>query len=640
MNLRAPSVPLINCTPNFNIWSNDNRLNEAITRHWSGNPHPMTGFFTVNGKKYLFMGVANYPCMEQLSVEVDFFTTEYIFACAEAKLSVKFTTPLLLDELNILARPVTYVDFTILENNNHYPCEISFTVEDCLCLQKRGETDVNFKSFELDGIVGGYMENKDAKPLQYFGDRTSINWGKICLASDHIDANISINAENDGKRMCLTAPVDNRTVITVAYDEIYAIEYFNSYIECYWKKERDSIDKLIKLALDEYDDILIRCDVFAKDLTEKAKKFGGETYCELLKLAYRQTIAAHTLCEDEAGNILFISRECGSGAHAATVDVTYPTIPLFLLYNPELVAGMIRPIFKYALQEPWKGLYSFAPHDAGFFPILNGQTYPCGNGLNESTQMPVEECGNMLLICAALSVAKNSLEFDNEEWKLLHQWCDYLLKNGADPGEQLCTDDFAGHLAHNCNLSIKAIMGVAAFAMLCDMRGESKNAEVHLKIARDMAKDWVKRADNGDGTYRLVFDKPDTFSMKYNAVWDFLFDLHIFPEGAFDKELKSYLEKHTNRYGVPLDNRNDYTKSDWILWTATMMERKQDFEMAVAPLWSCYNETRCRWAMGDLYFSSTADMKDFENRTVQGGLFIKLLKHSGKMKYTFKNSEG
>lgn len=633
--MRAPAVPLINCNPNFNIWSNENRLNEGITRHWSGVPHPMTGVFSVNGKDYLFMGNTSITKMEQITVDIDFFTTEYIFNCDEAKLAVRFTTPLLLNRLNVMARPITYIEFEVLENRGGYDCSVKFTIDDCICLQKKGQAEVVFEEFESQEIVGGFMENKGAKPLQYHGDRSSIDWGRICLASAESNAHIYSEKDCEGRTMTLEFSVNDKALIVAAYDELYAIEYYQEYIDCYWKKEADTIDELIKIAINEYDDVIKLCNDFKAPLEAKAFELGGEKYVELLKLAYRQTIAAHTLCEDKNGNILFISRECGSGAHAATVDVTYPSMPLFLLYNPELVVGMIRPIFRYALQKPWKGLYTFAPHDAGFFPILNGQTYPLGDGLNESTQMPVEECGNMLLICAAIAVAKGGFEFGDAEWELLKNWRDYLIEYGADPGEQLCTDDFAGHLAHNCNLSVKAIMGIAAYAILCNMRGNFKDAETYIDIARSMAKDWIKRADNGDGTYRLVFDKEDTFSMKYNAIWDMLFGTNIFPKDTFKKELKSYVEKRINRYGMPLDNRNDYTKSDWILWVATMMESKEDFEKMIVPLWRAYDETRFRWAMCDLYFTSTADHKEFENRTVQGGLFMKLLADSGKMKYDF-----
>ena len=55
----------------------------------------------------------------------------------------------------------------------------------------------------------------------------------------------------------------------------------------------------------------------------------------------RQTLAAHKLVLDENGEVLYVSKECFSNGCAVTVDVSYPSIPLFLIYNPELVKGMI-----------------------------------------------------------------------------------------------------------------------------------------------------------------------------------------------------------------------------------------------------------------------------------------------------------
>ena len=118
-------------------------------------------------------------------------------------------------------------------------------------------------------------------------------------------------------------------------------------------------------------------------------------------MAYRQVVAAHKLAVDENGEILWVSKECFSNGCAATVDVSYPSIPLFLLYNPELVKGMMRPIFRYAASDAWP--FDFAPHDAGQFPLLNGQVY--ANGTDPKDQMPVEECGNMLVMMAAVCLA-------------------------------------------------------------------------------------------------------------------------------------------------------------------------------------------------------------------------------------------
>ena len=87
---------------------------------------------------------------------------------------------------------------------------------------------------------------------------------------------------------------------------------------------------------------------FRRTFLTTAENAGGEKYAELLELSYRQLIAAHKLAVDTEGQIIFISKECLSNGCAATVDVTYPSAPFFMLYSPELLKGMLRPIFKYA----------------------------------------------------------------------------------------------------------------------------------------------------------------------------------------------------------------------------------------------------------------------------------------------------
>ena len=109
------------------------------------------------------------------------------------------------------------------------------------------------------------------------------------------------------------------------------------------------------------------------------------------------------------------------------------------------------------------------------------------------------------------------------------KWVEYLIKYGNDPENQLCTDDFAGHLAHNCNLSLKAIMGIAGYAKILQMRGEEERAYTLMKTAKEMADSFVKRAANDDGSFRLAYDRPDTFSMKYNMVWDKLWGTKLSP---------------------------------------------------------------------------------------------------------------
>ena len=156
------------------------------------------------------------------------------------------------------------------------------------------------------------------------------------------------------------------------------------------------------------------------------------------------------------------------------------------------------------------------------------------------------------------------------------------------------------------------------------MLGREADYETMMEKAKKMAAGWAVRAANGDGSYRLAFDRPGTWSMKYNIVWDKLFGTGVMDKAVTATEFASY-KRHINHYGMPLDNRADYTKSDWLIWTATLAERRSDFVEYVDPLWENYNCTLSRVPMTDWYFTVTSNQRGFQHRTVQGGLFLKLM---------------
>ncbi|MBR2413910.1 MAG: DUF4965 domain-containing protein [Clostridia bacterium] len=646
MILRAPSYPLITVDPYFSVWSPADKLTDTVTVHWTGKPNTIVGTADIDGTVYRFLGKEsnedNSPAMKQIKKDCNALSTTYVFEEANIRLTAVFTSSLLLDDLKIASRPVSYLRITTEPLDGQAHCvKVKIAASEELCLNYRGSEDVETETMTFDGICAAKIGSTTQDILSVCGDDLRIDWGYFYLCTDA--GNVYTEKRNvpfdekmphgDSEEMtfvCADATFCSDSQVSAlfgfAYDDIKSILYFEDRLTSLWNADGTSIQTAITQAFADYEDIFARCEAFSDKLFLDAVRAGGEKYAELLEIAYRQAIAAHKICLDTDGEILFISKECFSNGCAATVDVSYPSIPMFLLYNPELVRGMMRPVFRYARSEGW--IFDFAPHDVGCYPHVTGQVYG-HNAIDK--QMPVEECGNMLVMATAVTLADGNLDFIRKNLDLLEAWVRYLEDNGKDPANQLCTDDFAGHLAHNCNLSLKAIMGITGLGILYGLLGDEAKKAEKMALAKELAADWAKRASNGDGSYRLAFDRPDTWSMKYNIVWDKLWGTNIMDKGVIASEFASYA-KHINPYGMPLDNRETYTKSDWLVWTATLAKERSDFEAFIAPLWEAYNRSLTRVPLTDWYFTVTANMRGFQHRSVQGGLFIKLLEYKGLMK--------
>jgi len=244
--------------------------------------------------------------------------------------------------------------------------------------------------------------------------------------------------------------------------------------------------------------------------------------------------------------------------------------------------------------------------------------------------MPIEECGNMIIMSSLVYLFDRDLSFIEAHQAILKQWADYLIKHAGAPGDQLCTDDFAGHLENNANLAVKGIVGVRLFAELLEALGDEAEARHYRETAHLMAKEWEQKAIIDNHT-KLTFDNDESWSLKYNMVWDYLLDLGLFSPDLFQKEVDYYQVK-TNAYGVPLDCRKTYTKSDWLVWCATMTDKQEDFEALIAPLRRYLEETPSRVAYSDWYDTVSARVMNFKNRTVQGAMFLPFLKEQLKTK--------
>ena len=639
-----PAIPLITHDPYFSIWACGLTPTADETRHWTGAEKTMLGSVTIDGTLMRWLGRTGRRPMALKAIDVSPLSTKLIMEELGVRLTVTFTSPLLLDDLDVLSTPISFVRFqTEFIDGKDHDVTVTFSAREGVC--HTGETVCAMRQdFFSDGVLHyAYMGQMQQKPLSGSGDHLTQDWGHLFFATDDGIINdmpqsyyVALNySKQSSKPFCST--------LLVGYDDTVSINYFGRMLPAYYARDGKTIVQALREFHEREDEILKKCEKFDRKLLADARKLGGKDYAKIVTAAYRQTIAAHKLVADEDGELLFISKENDSNGCAGTVDVSYPSVPLFLLYNPELVRAMCRPVIRFAKMPVWH--YDFAPHDVGRYPTLLGQVYaskrrkkqhaegvtvaplylyPETEDMYDFTkQMPVEESADMLLMLAAAGYADGDYTIAADELEMLKTWCAYLLKYGEDPGEQLCTDDFAGHLARNVNLSAKAVMGIAAFADILEALGKKSEAASYRKEAEKLGKSWLKRASAKDGSTYLTFDGTG-WSQKYNLVWDKLFGWNILPESFYKKELESYLPR-MNEYGLPLDSRAPYTKSDWSMWIAAMTDDKAIFAAMVKPMAKFLAETTSRVPFSDFYDTTTGCYERFIGRSVQGGVFMPLL---------------
>lgn len=656
--LRPPAVPLVAHDPYFSIWSPADKLTDADTVHWTGKPHRLNCIVEIEGKPYRVVGTgwAQWPALEQKGLSVLPTRTIYTFEGAGLTLTLTFMTAALPEDIDLLSRPVTYLTFEVRSTD-------AKTREVGILLQVSAETVVNeprqqvsASTNNLDDLAVALVGSTDQPVLAKKGDDLRIDWGSLYVSvptkwggampmrsgfypgafefgpdgqakPGQMDA-ARLSLPTEAREAAIAAgfndfKVGSQTMsrwLMLAYDDEFSIQYMKKNLRPYWRRNGDEAAALLKNAAADYESLKKRCEQFDAELMADLRKAGGEKYARLAALAYRQCFAAGKFVADANGKPLQFCKENHSNGCIGTSDVFYPMAPQFLLFGPTLAKSFLVPFMNYAASARWK--FPFAPHDLGTYPHANGQVYG-GGERSEENQMPVEESGNLLILMAAIAEMEGNAGFAGLWWPTLEQWAEYLKAKGFDPENQLCTDDFAGHLAHNVNLSVKAIIGLGSFAKLCDLRGEKAKAAEYWKLAREFAQRWVKEADDGDH-FRLAFDKPGTWSQKYNLMWDRILGLNLFPAEVARKEMDFYL-KTQNKYGLPLDNRKDYTKLDWITWTATLTQNRSDFEALIDPVYKFLNETPDRSPMSDWYETKTARKVGFTARPVVGAVFAQLL---------------
>jgi len=662
VNLRPPAVPLVAVDPYFSIWSPADKLTDAPTQHWTGAPNRLTSLVRIDGAAYRLMGdePKDLPPLAQTDLRVLPTTVTYTFEGAGVRLTLAFMNPLLPEDLMVFSRPVTYLIWEVASvDGKKHDVQIYYDNTAELCVNDPHAEKVTWSAEKFGKVEAMKVGSADQPVLRLKGDRVRINWGYdyVAVASSQKGRTLIAPAETArqawGRKTASTpcrepvvadqAPVLSVTFnlgrvaarpvsrwLMLAYDDVYSAQFFHKNLKAYWKKDGAQIGDLLKTSAADYESLRRRCAKFDEELMADLEHAGGPKYAWICALAYRQSLAASKVVADGNGQPLFFCKENTSNGCMGTVDVFYPQAPLPLLISPSLSKAMLVPVLDYASSPRWP--WPNAPHDVGTWPQANGQVY---GGEKSNGGMPVEETGNMLLLVAAVAQVEGNADFAAQYWPTLTKWAEYLQQYGRDPENQLCTDDFAGHLAHNANLAAKAICALGAYGKLAGMRGDQATARKYTDMAREFALGWIKQADDGDH-FRLAFDQPGTWSSKYNLVWDKILEMNLFPEDAIRKEMAFY-RKHIDTYGLPLDGRKQragsdgnrrlayWSKTDWAFWTACLTDNRDDFDAITDPIYKFFNEAKRRVGLTDLYFTDQPDAARMHSRPVIGGLFLKML---------------
>ncbi|ODA78533.1 hypothetical protein RJ55_05914 [Drechmeria coniospora] len=428
---------------------------------------------------------------------------------------------------------------------------------------------------------------------------------------------------------------------------------------------------------------------YSQQLEVDAVASGSHAYRDITFLSARQVMGATQFSGTPDSPLLFL-KEISSNGNFQTVDVIFPAFPFFLYTNPRWLAYLLEPLLEHQLSGQYPNNYSM--HDLGaHFPNATGHA----DGKDE--YMPLEECGNMLIMglalvnsmrhrshaawatamegsnapervqatdAALIPLQLDSLRMDRPirrtaedaavSWasrslKLWKRWAGYLLRESLMPRNQLSTDDFAGWLANQTNLALKGIIGIRAMADISELVGDRQDAHEYESVSRSFVVKWLEYGLARDGTHaKLAYSWYGSWTTLYNLFADSMLCFHtpgVSPSslGRLQKPLgkrakdallpdRLYRMQSTwyhavrQRYGLPLDSRHLYTKSDWELFAAAVASRKtRNAIVESVALW--VNETVTDGPLTDLYDTEgdgNFSPIRFMARPVVGGHFARL----------------
>jgi hypothetical protein len=655
---RPPSVPLIVVDPYLSIWSNNDHLYDDCPRHWSGGTICLSGMISIDDKVYRFM--SNGPdlasnVMTQVNLTVYPTQTVYVFEESGVRLTLTFTTPsaaITADTIPIL--PITYLTFDVeaIDNQTSHKVKIYYdnTAEGTVTAPTEVVTwdDAPLRPGQIAMKIGTVEQNY----LAQGSDR--INWGYWYINTIFAEGvEGTMNSATEARGAFVNGkglpPADDKNkpracndntpvlavswdlgsimpgrptsrMLQISYDQISSMNFFGTAMIPLWKHMYKDFAGLISNF--DYYKTKKMCDDLDTKVINELYEIGGAKYATISSLAWRQAVGGTlSVWNSVTSSEWVFLKEISSDGDVSTVDVLFPASPIFIWASPKTLQLALLPLLDYTNNETKKyGLdiqynLQWAPHHLGHWPVCNLKP-------SQQEQMPVEESGNMLLMIAGIVQQTKNISFLDPYWPILKTWADFIVDSLPDPGNQLCTDDFEGRSPHNINLAIKGMVALEAYSQLLILKGDMASAEYYNSFNIEFVIYCLVNGSDGDH-YKRQYDLSNSWSLKYNLVFQKILDLHLFPQSFFDTELTYYMSKMT-KYGIPMDDRHMYTKTDWLMWIAAMANDKQ-FDAIASAVYQFANETPDRSPFTDWYAVDTGHRQGFTARPVIGGLFARLL---------------
>lgn len=649
-----------------------------------------TGYIRIDNVTYEWMGngfgtlVRAGQAAKQLSAEYTATRTIFAFEADKVRFNVTFLTPITPNDYLRQSLPLSYLHVE-LDTSTIKGRSIQLYTD----IDERWVTghDYDYEDFPYDQQ---YYEKNDTSvffvtrkhPQVYTEFRQRAEWGNATYAARNHTGLYSRNNNNvvthtefidTGKLSFDHGPVlgpDNSFAFAVDFDAKHAdkdalfvvghmrtpyVNYIRaknpgtnstkSYQEDrygYWQSEfGDKLEDAVAFFMNDFENALETAKAFDKQVADDSRAAVGggavgDKYAAITQLSVRQAFATFeiTISRDSKGryntsDTLLFLKEISSNGDMSTVDVIFPLFPLLSYANPNLLRDLMKPLFEYTES----GLYpnKWCVHDLGVYPNAFGHN----DGNDEPMQ--VEESGNMIwmtLHWAQLVGKSKALPFLEEHYKIMKQWTEYLVADSLIPAEQLSTDDFAGTLANQTDLAIKGITGIAAMSRIADMLGHSKDAKSYANISTTYIKQWQTLAISHDASHtKLAYQTDASWGTLYNLLADRMLDLNLVPEAVY-KIQDAWYPRVQEKYGVPLDSRHKWTKTDWEMFAAAASDDPATHKLFIELLYKFIEDGKSDAPFTDLMESTTGDFPKqpedplihFLARPVVGGHFSFLAK--------------